>query len=61
VAFLSGYRKETVTIAGVEFLERFLEHIVPPHFRGIRYPGFLNNRNKREAIKKICHCAWQST
>lgn len=49
----AGYRKETITITGVEFLERFLEHIVPPHFRRIRHLGFLSNRNKREAIEKI--------
>ncbi|PRY85547.1 transposase-like zinc-binding protein [Marinilabilia salmonicolor] len=49
----AGYRKETIRLTGVEFLERFLEHIVPPHFRRIRHLGFLSNRNKREAIKKI--------
>lgn len=49
----AGYRKETKTLTGVEFLERFLEHIVPPHFRRIRHLGFLSNRNKREAIEKI--------
>ncbi len=49
----AGYRKETIRLTGVEFLERFQEHIVPPHFRRIRHLGFLSNRNKGEAIKKI--------
>jgi len=49
----AGYRREMITLTGVEFLERFLEHIVPPQFRRIRHLGFLSNRNKREAIEKI--------
>jgi hypothetical protein len=49
----AGYRKETVTLTGVEFLERFVEHIVPPYFQRIRHLVFLSNRNKKEAIEKI--------
>jgi hypothetical protein len=48
-----GYRKEIETLPGVEFLERFLDHIVPPYFRRIRHLGFLSNRNKKAAIEKI--------
>jgi hypothetical protein len=49
----AGYRKETATLTGVEFLERFLDHIVPPYYRRIRHLGFLSNRNKKKAIEKI--------
>ena len=48
-----GYRKETETLIGVEFLERFPDHIVPPYFRRIRHLGFLSNRNKRNALAII--------
>jgi hypothetical protein len=48
-----GYRKEIETLPGVEFLERFLDHIVPPCFRRIRHMGFLSNRNKKIALEDI--------
>lgn len=47
----NGYQKKTETISGVEFLERFLDHIVPPYFRRIRYYGFLSPRNKAASIE----------
>lgn len=49
----AGYRKETLKLSGVEFLERFVDHIVPPYFCRIRHFGFLSNRNKKEALKNI--------
>lgn len=49
----AGYLKETKRLTGVEFLELFLEHIVPPSFQRIRHMGFLSYRNKRESIEKI--------
>ena len=42
----NNYQKKTQTIDGVEFLDRFIDHIVPPYFRRIRYFGFLSTRNK---------------
>lgn len=47
------YKTQTETITGVEFLERFLEHIVPAHFRRIRHLGFLSCRNKAAALESI--------
>ena len=47
------YQTETVTIPGVEFLKRFLDHIVPPYFRRIRHLGFLSNRNKKDCLELI--------
>ncbi len=36
----NNYNKEVQTITGVEFLKRFVEHIVPPYFRRIRHFAF---------------------
>ena len=49
----NDYAVKTQTITGVEFLERFLDHIVPAGFRRIRHLGFLCPRNKKEALEKI--------
>lgn len=48
-----GYKTEIETITGVEFLERFIDHIVPACFRRIRHLGFLSSRNKAAAIENI--------
>lgn len=48
-----GYKTETQTISGVEFLKRFLDHIVPPYFRRIRHLGFLSSRNKKQSLAAI--------
>ena len=49
----NGYQKRTETITGAEFLKRFLDHIVPPYFRRIRYLGFLSPRNKAQSLEAI--------
>ena len=48
-----GYKTETRTITGTEFLERFLDHIVPAGFHRIRHLGFLSSRNKTNALQII--------
>ncbi|WP_430937418.1 IS91 family transposase, partial [Saccharicrinis sp. 156] len=48
-----NYRQETQTVTGVEFLKRFLEHIVPPYFRRIRHLGFLSARNKTKCLQSL--------
>jgi hypothetical protein len=48
-----GYQTQTQTITGLEFLERFLDHIVPYGFRRIRHLGFLSSRNKTAALESI--------
>lgn len=48
-----NYKTEAETITGIEFLERFLDHIVPPYFRRIRHLGFLSCRNKAESLECI--------
>lgn len=49
----NGYQKETETISGVEFMKRFIDHIVPPYFRRIRHLGFLSTRNKTASIETV--------
>jgi hypothetical protein len=43
----------TVTLPGVEFIRRFLLHVLPKGFQKIRYCGFLNNRFKFRNLKAI--------
>jgi hypothetical protein len=47
------HSKKTVTIPGVEFIRRFLLHVLPKGFQKIRYCGFLNNRFKSRNLKII--------
>jgi len=49
----NSYQKKTETISGVEFLKRFLDHIVPPYFRRIRHLGFLSTRSKKQSLAVI--------
>lgn len=49
----NGYQKKYETIRGVEFLKRFIDHIVPPYFHRIRHLGFLSTRNKKQSLKNI--------
>lgn len=44
---------ETETIEAVEFIRRFLLHVLPKRFVRIRHYGFLANRNKKSNIAKI--------
>ena len=48
-----NYKTQTQTITGVEFLKRFIEHIVPPQFRRIRHMGFLSSRNKTNSLELL--------
>lgn len=44
----------TITVTHVEFIRRFLMHVLPSGFQKIRYYGFLNNRYKKVNLKLIC-------
>ena len=44
---------KTVTVPGVEFIRRFLMHVLPKGFQKIRYFGFLNNRFKSRNLMII--------
>jgi hypothetical protein len=41
-----------MTLAGVEFVRRFLQHVLPTGFIRIRHFGFLANRNREESLAR---------
>lgn len=45
--------QKLVTVTHMEFLRRFLMHVLPSGFQKIRYYGFLNNRSKKINLKLI--------
>jgi len=51
--YAAGGRQTTCTLTAVEFLRRFLQHVLPRGFMRIRHFGFMANRFRRE---KLEHC-----
>jgi hypothetical protein len=43
---------KTTSLHGVEFLRRFLQHVLPPRFHRIRYFGLLANCHRREQLER---------
>lgn len=52
-ALRKGEPGRTITMAGTEFIRRFLMHVLPSGFQKIRYYGFLNNRMKSDNLQLI--------
>jgi len=48
--YKNNNQKKTVTMKGVEFIRRFLMHILPMGFVKIRLYGLLANRNKKTKL-----------
>lgn len=48
-----GEPKRQITLENVEFIRRYLMHVLPSGFQKIRYYGFLNNRMKATNLKVI--------
>ena len=46
-------KKERLTVDAVEFIRRFMAHLLPSGFMKIRHYGFLANRNKKQKIAII--------
>ena len=46
-------KQKSITVTHVEFLRRFLMHVLPSGFQKIRYYGFLNNRSKKINLNLI--------
>ncbi len=46
----NGNQQKLMTLSAVEFIRRYLLHILPSGFVKIRHFGFLANRNRREAL-----------
>ena len=56
--YKNNNQTKTVTFKGVEFIRRFLMHILPKGFVKIRYFGILANRNKKTKLilcRKLTH------
>ena len=50
--YRDGSRSKTMTLDAVEFLRRFLLHVLPKGFMRIRYFGFLANRVRRASLAR---------
>jgi hypothetical protein len=48
-----GDTEKTMALDGVEFLKRFMLHVLPKGFHRIRFYGFLSNKAKNENIEEI--------
>src|ERR1019366_8223328 len=48
-----GNRIKEMSLDGVEFIRRFLLHVLPGGFVKIRHYGFLSNRNRKAMVE---HC-----
>lgn len=46
-----GNLRKTLTLTGVEFVRRFLMHVLPKGFVKIRHYGLLANRNKKTKLE----------
>ncbi len=48
-----GDPRRIITLSNVEFIRRYLMHVLPSGFQKIRYYGFLNNRSKSKNLRLI--------
>jgi hypothetical protein len=49
--YAGGNKQKIMTLTVVEFIRRFLLHVVPTGFVRIRHYGFLSNRSRKEKLK----------
>jgi hypothetical protein len=47
------HRERTLALSAMEFIRRFLMHVIPAGFKRIRYYGFLANTHREEQLRKI--------
>jgi len=55
-----GNVARTLTLPAGSFIDRFLLHVLPPHFLRIRHIGFLANRTKKSRLaqcRRLLHAA----
>jgi hypothetical protein len=50
--YAEGNGQETMTLDAVEFLRRFLLHLLPTHFVRIRHYGLLANRHRAQKLAR---------
>ena len=58
--YKDGNKTKLLTMEGIEFIRRFLMHILPKGFVKIRYYGLLANRNKKTKLE-LCRKLTLST
>jgi len=46
-------RRKTMTLEGTEFIRRFLQHVLPPHFRKIRAYGWQQGAQLKQKLPKL--------
>lgn len=49
--YVQGNRQRKMTLSAVEFLRRFLLHVLPSGFMRVRYYGFLANRHRAKKLQ----------
>ena len=54
--YADNAKRKIMKLGAVEFIRRFLQHVLPYRFCKIRYFGFLSNRFKNENIKIAREC-----
>jgi hypothetical protein len=47
-----GGRQDTTSLPGVEFVERYMQHVLPRGLVRIRYYGLLSNRHRQEQVAR---------
>ena len=50
--YRDGGTEKVTSLAGVEFVRRFLQHVLPRGFQRIRYYGLMANRYRRENLER---------
>jgi hypothetical protein len=50
--YAHGGQRSTMTLAAVEFMRRFLLHVLPAGFVRVRHYGLLANRHRREKLAR---------
>ena len=51
----AGNRQQTSTVSGVEFVQRYLRHVLPRGLRAIRYYGFCHPAAKANRLRVQLH------
>lgn len=51
----AGNRREVCTLPGVEFVRRYLRHVLPRGLRSIRYYGFCHPAARARRLRVQCH------
>ena len=62
--YAAGGRQTTCTLTAVEFIRRYLQHVLPRGFMRIRHFGFMANRFRRENLdqcRQLLDMALRST